>query len=311
MVQEPTRGYSSAIQFVDPANLRTRRLYGTGLRIGQIDGDELRPVVVARNIGHGPVVISGKIPFTAKNNRIDVLPIKKIRLRAGESQVLPIQPALRRLKSEEVVSAGLEFNYKGDPGTVIMSALSMSESGNQVCHVPMLDPGAQKSSTGGYPWLIEDTSSTAVYIMNTTDRAQQYTAYLKVAGENYVIGTKSIEAGQTANYDIRALRDNQVKDRDGRTIPFDATSGQFYWSIIQAEEGLTQWYLIGRAEQIDAQKAMSSSYACQNCCNIRVADYGISPAVRENYWLAAKSDFPSGKITMIATATSTQAILSQ
>lgn len=277
MLKEPAKGYSSAIQFADPARMRTTKLYGTGLRFGQIGGDELRPVVVARNIGDSTVVISGKIPFTAKDGRIDSLPISKVRLRAGESKLLPLQPALRRLKPERIASAGLEFKYKGKPASVIMSALSVSASGNQVCHVPMLDPGAQKSSTGGYPWSIEDTSSTAVYIMNSTGRKQYYTAYLKVAGGDYVIGTKALESGQTATYDIRALRDNQMKDRDGRTIPVDAAGGQFYWSIIQAESGPTEWYMIGRAEQIDQERAMSSSYACQNCCNIQVADYGITP----------------------------------
>ena len=281
MLKEPAKGYSSAIQFADPARMRTTKLYGTGLRLGQIGGDELRPIVVARNIGDSTAVISGKIPFTAKDGRIDSLPISKVRLRAGESKLLPLQPALRRLKPEQIASAGLEFKYKGKPASVIMSALSVSASGNQVCHIPMLDPGAQKSSTGGYPWSIEDTSSTAVYIMNSTDRKQYYTAYLKVAGGDYVIGTKALEAGQTATYDIRALRDNQVKDRDGRTIPLDAAGGQFYWSIIQAESGPTQWYMIGRAEQMDEEKAMSSSYACQNCCNIQVADYGINPTFVE------------------------------
>lgn len=211
-VQEPAKGYSSAIQFIDPGARRTTKLRGTGLRLGQVGGEELRPVVVARNIGDSAVVISGKIPFTAKDGRIDALPIHKIRLRAGESKMLPLQPALRRLRPEEIASAGLEFEYKGKPGSVIMSALSASAGGNQVCHVPMLDPGAQKSSTGGYPWSIEDSSSTAVYIMNTTDRVQHYTAYLKVADGDYVIGTKALEPGQTATYDIRALRDNQVQD---------------------------------------------------------------------------------------------------
>jgi uncharacterized protein YjdB len=102
-------------------------------------------------------------------------------------------------------------------------------------------------------------------------------AYLKIADGDYVIGTKALEPGQTATYDIRALRDDQVQDQNRHTIPVDAASGQFYWSIIQAESGPAQWYMIGRAEQMDEVKAMSSTYACQNCCNITVAGYGISP----------------------------------
>lgn len=279
MVQESVKGFSSAIQFVDPATLKSTMLRGTGLHLEQIGGDELRPIVVAYNMGDATAVISGKVCFTSRDGLAAALPVAKVRLRAGELKLLSLKSALRRMKSEEITSAGLEFQYQGMPGSVMISALSVDASLNQVYQVPMLDPAAQKSSTGGYPWRIENSSSTMVYIMNTIDRLQYYTAYLKVAGGDYVMGTNKLEPGQTVTYDIRALRDNQVKDRDGRVIPVDATSGQFYWSIIQSESGPTQLCMIGRAEQIDQVQAMSSSYACQNCCNIRVADYGISPTL--------------------------------
>lgn len=276
-VQESAKGFSSSIQFVDPANLKSAMLRGTGLHLGQIAGDELRPVVAAHNIGEATAVISGKLCFTSKDGLAAGVSIAKMRLRAGELRLVSLKSALRHMKLDEIATAGLEFQYKGKPGSVMMSALSVSTSGNQVYQVPMLDPAAQKSSTGGYPWHIGDSSSTMLYIMNSTDRLEYYTAYFKVAGGDYVMGTSSLEPGQTVTYDIRALRDNQVRDRDGRTIPVESTSGQFYWSIIQSESGATTLCMIGRAEQVDQMRGMSSSYACQSCCNITVADYGISP----------------------------------
>jgi hypothetical protein len=71
---------------------------------------------VARNIGHSPVVILGKIPFAAKDNRIDVLPIKKTRLRAGESQVLPMSVSATlvvkaQLKQPDIVQGGVGLEY--------------------------------------------------------------------------------------------------------------------------------------------------------------------------------------------------------
>lgn len=276
-VQESAKGFSSSIQFVDPANLKSAMLRGTGLHLGQIAGDELRPVVAAYNIGDATAVISGKLCFTSKDGLAAGVSIAKLRLRAGELKLVSLKSALRHMKLDEIATAGLEFQYKGTPGSVIMSALSVSTAGNQVYQVPMLDPAAQKSSTGGYPWHVGDSSSTMLYIMNSTDRLQYYTAYFTVAGGDYVMGTSSLKPGQTVTYDVRALRDNQVRDRDGRTIPVESTSGQFYWSIIQSESGPTKLCMIGRAEQMDQLNGMSSSYACQNCCNIRVADYGISP----------------------------------
>ena len=42
----------------------------------------------------------------------------------------------------------------------------------------------------------------------------------------------------------------------------DTTRGQLHWS----ERGVDALALIGRAEQVDAAHGMTTSYACQNCC---------------------------------------------
>jgi hypothetical protein len=82
----------------------------------------------------------------------------------------------------------------------------------------------------------------------------------------YALGLKTLEGGQTEALDIRALRDHQVPDARGRTIPSDAVSGQVNWSWAQQEEGEEPRNLIGRAEQSDTSGGVSSSYACVNCC---------------------------------------------
>jgi len=277
MIEDPRIGYSSSLQFTDPLMTRSSRLHGAGLRLGRINDDELTPVILVRNIGSGPTVISGRIPFTSDRDRKDVLPLKKVRLAAGKAKVLKMDDTISRKMRRHTFSAGLEFEYTTKPGTVIMSALSMSRSGNQVFQVPMLDPDAQKSSTGGYPWSIKASSSTVVYVKNVTNKPQEYVAYLNSTGGEYMIGLKTIEPKQTAVIDIRTLRDNQITDEEGRTIPPDATSGQFKWSLIEPEPS-ERLALIGRAEQIDPERAITSSYACQNCCTSNLYDAFVLPS---------------------------------
>lgn len=103
-VQEPAKGFSSSIQFIDPANLKSAMLRGTGLHLGQIAGDELRPIVVAYNIGDASAVISGKVCFTSSDGFAAALPIAKMRLGAGELRLLSLKSATRRMKSEEITS---------------------------------------------------------------------------------------------------------------------------------------------------------------------------------------------------------------
>lgn len=71
-----------------------------------------------------------------------------------------------------------------------------------------------------------------------------------------------MEAGQTAALDVRALRDNQVPDEQGRAIPPEAMQGRVHWSVHGSENHV----LIGRAEQVDVARGLSSTSACGLCC---------------------------------------------
>ena len=267
LVSDVARGFSTFAEFTDPSKYKSSRLHGAGLRLGRAGSDEVAPVVVARNLGNSVVTLTGRVPYTTAEGTAVAVTLRPMRIAAGEIKSLDLQS----LSSEggfgpEVASAGLEFEHTGNPGAVVMSAFSVGRGGDQVFRVPLLDPAAQRSSTGAYPWKIEGNSSTFVYVKNTTGEPQQYVAYLKFAGGSYMIGMKPVEPGQTAAIDVRRLRDEQVPDEDGQTLPRETESGQVIWSLIM-DEGTDPLALIGRAEQADTVRGMSSSYACQSCCN--------------------------------------------
>lgn len=94
---------------------------------------------------------------------------------------------------------------------------------------------------------IEGDSSTVVYIKNVTDEERQYTLQLRYNGGVYALGVQTIGARDTAAFDIRAMRDQQVPDADGKALPLHAKSGQVNWSM----RGSQNQVLIGRSEQVD------------------------------------------------------------
>ncbi len=280
VIEESAMGYSSAIQFVDPANGKSSRLHGAGLRLGRVAGEELTPVIVARNIGGRESTLTGRIPYTMSDGSRDVIPISRVTLGPGEVRVLSLDYRMSRPQREGDVSAGLELEYDTAPGSVVVSVLSTSLSRDHVFGLPMSDPAAQQSSTGGYPWRIEKGSSTFVYVKNVTGKSQQYHLQLsyEVEGQDGIAGLYSpglvtIEGGQSVAVDIRRLRDEQVADEAGRLIPAEASRGQVLWSV-RGKENLT---LIGRAEQADFSEAVSSTYGCQNCCPDSFYDGFIDP----------------------------------
>ena len=80
-------------------------------------------------------------------------------------------------------------------------------------------------------------------------------------GGAYAIGMKTLEGGETVTYDLRKVRDEQIPDSHGRTIPLEVSSGQVHWS------GNGNGMMIRRSEQTDFVAGMSSNYSCMNCCS--------------------------------------------
>lgn len=274
-IDQPSSGFSSLIEFSDPAMAHSSKLNGGGLRL-TAEHQKLTPVVVARNLGTTDSDVSGAMPYTASDGCTAIMPLPLIRLAPGEIESIDVERALRsrQINIEQVKSAGLEFTYSSEPGSVFIAAQSVSSDGNQVFRLPMVDAAAQPSSTGGYPWSINGSSSTFVYITNATDSPQQYVLQLNFEGGGvFAPGLKSVEPQQTDVIDVRSLRDEQVKDEHNQTIPMAATRGQVQWSI----EGPENLMLIGRAEQADLVKGMSSSYACVNCCPASCAATWLDP----------------------------------
>ncbi len=256
-VQDPSKGFSNMIVFSDPQKAKTTRLDGAGLRYGMVSGQRLSQIAVVRNVGSLPSVVSGHIPYTLADGAQGSISLPDIHLAPGEVEKihLPDIPG-------EVKVAGLEFNYSTSPGSVIATALGVSQDRNHVFRLPVRDASDQRSSTGHYPWSIDDNSATVVYIKNATDSPKRYTIFVTYEGGYWAAGEKEISGGQTVTYDLRDLRDNQVPNSDGHTIPLAATAGQVHWSV-RGQEIRT---LIGRAEQTDTSSGTSTTSACGVCC---------------------------------------------
>lgn len=219
LVQQVSTGYSSIMDLRDPQVAVSSRLDGAGLRIGRVAGERLSEVAVARNIGDTRTKLAGRIVYTTDSGGSGVILIPDEELNPGEVGMVKIAQAIKRSGIREGATAGLEFEYTSAPGSVVVSALSLSESEDQVFRVPLVDAKAQKINTGKYPWTIDASSSTVVYLKNVTDEPQEYTLYMRFPGGSYVPGLKRVEAGKTVVYDLRQLRDEQTPDQDGHKIP--------------------------------------------------------------------------------------------
>lgn len=275
MVADVGRGYSNVVQFSNPAGGKSSEYQAVGFQIEKINNEQFLPIIVARNVGNGTATVAAKVPYTRTNGTLNIVTLPPTILRAGEIKLLDTRRLLQKAQQEQIKIASLEITYNTAPGSVIVAAQSVGANGSLVLRPPMWDPFAQRSPTGGYPWRIEETSTTKTYIKNITDREQSYVAYLFWEnGGNYMIGRQKVAPHQTVEIDVKDLRDRQVADEFGRTIPLYMTNGQLHWTLRgqsnpqlpSSEKARENLALLGRTEQIDLVKGISSNYACQNCC---------------------------------------------
>ena len=272
--QETAKGYSLAVQFSDPQGAKSSAYQGAGLRLGVAGGEALTPVAVAYNAGTQEATVTGRMPYTTSDGGTAEVSLREVRLRPGEAREIDVAGTVREAGvPADIFAAGLEFEYSTGPGSVQMIALSVGPGGNQVFRLPLWDVPAQRSGTGGYPWRIEGNSSTFVYLKNTTDGPQDYTFQMSYDGGFYVMGLKTVGPHQTISIDVRALRDRQVPDINGATIPLTAERGQVVWSV----RGPDLLGMLGRSEQVDEVRGVSSNYACMYCCGNSFSSASLDP----------------------------------
>jgi len=270
-IKDAPIGYSNIVTFSNPNTGKSSELHGFGLHLGAMDGENLEPVVALKNVGGSLASVTVKVPYTRVDDTTGAFNLAPLTIKSGEMRLLDMTALIQISRQEQIKIAGIEITSDAAPGSVLASVQSVSADKRQVFRVPLYDPYAQTSSTGGYPWRINDTSRTVFYIKNTTDLEKEYIAYLVWSGGQYMLGIKKIAARQTIEIDMKKLRDEQTPDERGNTIPLNVSSGQIKWTTRFEEyssraEDLKRFDLIGRSEQIDTVKGVSSSYACQNCC---------------------------------------------
>jgi hypothetical protein len=199
MIRNEATGFSSVVDFCDPGRAKSSRVDGAGIRIGRIGKEELSQIIVARNTGPVDSTLNVRIPFTKTSGETGVISLPEVRFSAGETKVIDPGDDIRRNGINGIATAGLEFEYSGAPGSMTLSAYSVSKSGNQTFRVLLVDPASHHSSAGTYPWSITPDSSTVVYIKNTTNEPQDFIMTIRygTVTDGYSPAVQTVAPGQT------------------------------------------------------------------------------------------------------------------
>jgi hypothetical protein len=272
LVSEAAKGYSTVVTFRNPDTAKSSQLHGAGVKLGAIGGDLLKPVLIVRNTSQTNTSVKVNVPYTRADGTSRVIYMDEVELRGNEIKQINLDEITQIAGTGGVVeTAGIEVKNQTADGNFVAQMQSISNSRKQSFRVILWDAASQKTATGGYPWLIDGNSSTKAYIKNVTYYGHYYVSYITWAnGGMYMIGIRKLAPHQTVEIDVRKIRDEQIPDEEGRTIPPDVSAGQIQWT--RKIQGTTAYDdsdeipLVGQMEQTDTVKGISSSYFCQNCC---------------------------------------------
>ncbi len=261
--------FSSGIRFYDPKSIRQPSLFATNLRLGKT-----KARMVLRNSGDEVISATPRfMPLAGESSDpFELSPVSIEPHQTIEVDLEPLRKAAKARSDFDMVSVQVVNNNATNN---LIGALYVTVSKTATTYdVPLRDSGPVSHSTGGYPWRLDGDYSSVVSISNTREKTSEYRVTINYEGGRYSLSVKELAAGETAIFDLRDIRDEQVPDKDGNTIPRSVRSGQFRWSLIGDDTSR----LIGRSEVVSLSKGVSSSFSCPVCCPDSFAGFEFSPS---------------------------------
>jgi hypothetical protein len=247
--------FSSSIRFYDTKMVAQQNLYATNFRLHQVSTK-----IVLRNTGEQGVIATPRLR-PAQGNPNDFIDLSAITLAPHEIRSVSLDPISRRTQSRpDFDSVSIEVMNSGTNGSLIAALNGVDDSSGMSYDVPLRDSGGSRNLSGAYPWRLDGDVSTIVSITNAATVEAQFVVQINYPGGPYLLDPRKLPVGDTATFDLRKIRDQQIPDRMGHTIPRSVEGGQFRWFIHSGG------HLIGRAEMLSLARGISSSYSCGLPC---------------------------------------------
>jgi hypothetical protein len=221
--------------------------------------------MILKNTSSVPIAAQPKFLPVAANGPAQAVVLSEVILAPNETTEVDLKPLFAAAEGRsdlDVVS--VDVNNSGSPGSLIGSLYGTDNKIGTSYDTPLRDSGPPRTMTGSYPWQIAKDFSTVAYVTNISDQAAEFVAQINYKGGKYVFNPRRLNAGETARFDLHEIRDQQIADGTGHTLPMTTELGQFRWAVRGVTNGKVA--LIGRAEMVSRSQHISTSYSCNDPC---------------------------------------------
>lgn len=269
-VSNSNQRFTSGIRFYETQNAVQSNLFATNFKVRNQSSH-----LLLKNTATSSVTARPRFrPMSGTGNAVE---LPQITLAPGEITELDLRPLNAAAETRnDLESVSVMIENSGSPGSLIGALYSSDRTSDVTQDVPLRDSGIVRNSTGAYPWRLDDDYTSVVSITNVGNETAQFGATIRYSGGQYTLQPRALNAGQTAVFDIKRIRDEQIADAFGNVMSRTVTNGQFSWSLIK-NSGTTR--LVGRSEVTSKSRKDNRSYSCPRCCPSSGPGYRVPPIV--------------------------------
>jgi hypothetical protein len=278
VIQNKETHFASNLPFLDPTMQKNSVLNGTGLMLGHPapgsgfpENSFFIPRLALKNALNAPQTATISVRYLLQDDvRVKNLPI--VSLAPSEVRMVDFSALMFGLRNVSINGAELRIESSGAPGSLIAALSSVEESQAVEVDVPLVSRSERSGEGGNHPFRLGEQFRSVAYLTNITQKPTKVAVIIFHEAGMYLPELISVAAGATVAIDLLQLRDSQVKDIQGRTLPANLSQGQIFWHPHQAEA------LIGRVVTFDKAGGTACNFSCPNCCQLEPGRIDILPS---------------------------------
>ncbi|MGH7867570.1 MAG: Ig-like domain-containing protein, partial [Candidatus Dormibacteraceae bacterium] len=303
-ITDSATGFSSTIDFPDPAFQIASALHASGLPIGTPPKDSpfagagtFIPQVVVRNLfsraqamtitveypqpsgANGAASSTGPAgldPVAAQDGThsppVGHYVMAGLRVPGYATEDFSLSSVMGELPAP-LPFCSIRIQYSGAPGSMEAAVSSVEQSQDLVVDAKPENEGNGWAGSGANPWHLDKNTDSVLFLTDMGDKPARIGFSVTANGLTYHLTSLKLNPHETRAIDMRALRDAQQPDFKGNKIPRAAIDGSITWV-----RG-TNVPVMGRLMVIERHQGMASSYDCNTCpCPMDDLQITVKPA---------------------------------
>jgi IPT/TIG domain len=293
-VTDPVTGFSTTLEFPDPAHERSSALHASGIPVGTPSADSpyagdgtFTPHVIISNLSSQSqsVTITAEYPEGAKlvpvgekefdgesGTAVGQMTLATLQVPADSTEDFSLAAEIGQLPLP-IPYASLRIQYSGAPGSMIAQVSSVDEQQDLVVDARTANERDGWAGSGVNPWHVDNQTNSILFLTNESDKSARIGFRVTAGGVTYWLTNLELKPRETRSIDFRKLRDAQQADFKGNKIPAGATDGSVSWIRL---DGVA---VEGRLMVIQKEQGMASSYDCEACsCPASFSSLSVAPA---------------------------------